>query len=63
MSATERPVVLCVDDATDLLALIAKALGSEYQVLTADNAGDAISMAQTAEGSLGEVHDILGRMR
>jgi len=27
------------------------------------NAGDAISMAQTAEGSLGEVHDILGRMR
>ena len=45
MSANERPVVLCVDDATDLLALIAKALGSEYQVLTADNAGDAISMA------------------
>jgi flagellin len=27
------------------------------------NAGDGISMAQTAEGSLGEVHDILGRMR
>jgi flagellin len=27
------------------------------------NAGDAISMAQTAEGSLGDVHDILGRMR
>ena len=37
--------MLCVDDATDLLALMAKALGSEYQVLTADNAGDAISMA------------------
>jgi flagellin len=27
------------------------------------NASDGISMAQTAEGSLGEVHDILGRMR
>lgn len=27
------------------------------------NAGDAISMAQTAEGALGEVHEILGRMR
>jgi flagellin len=27
------------------------------------NAGDGISMAQTAEGSLGEVHNILGRMR
>ncbi|MEO8182515.1 MAG: flagellin [Deltaproteobacteria bacterium] len=27
------------------------------------NAGDGISLAQTAEGALGEVHDILGRMR
>jgi len=27
------------------------------------NAGDGVSMAQTAEGSLGEVHGILGRMR
>ena len=27
------------------------------------NANDGISMAQTAEGALGEVHDILGRMR
>src|SRR5688572_5074466 len=27
------------------------------------NASDGISMAQTAEGSLGEVHSILGRMR
>ena len=27
------------------------------------NAGDAVSMAQTAEGALGEVHEILGRMR
>jgi flagellin len=27
------------------------------------NAADGISMAQTAEGALGEVHDVLGRMR
>jgi len=27
------------------------------------NANDAISMVQTAEGALGQVHDILGRMR
>lgn len=27
------------------------------------NASDGISMAQTAEGALGQVHDILGRMR
>lgn len=27
------------------------------------NAGDGISLAQTAEGALGEVHNILGRMR
>jgi flagellin len=27
------------------------------------NAGDAISMTQTAEAALGEMHDILGRMR
>jgi len=27
------------------------------------NAADGVSMAQTAEGALGEVHDILGRMR
>jgi flagellin len=27
------------------------------------NAADGISMAQTAEGALGEIHDVLGRMR
>jgi putative two-component system response regulator len=41
----ERPVVLCVDDDPDLLALMGKALGEHYQVLSADNAGDAISHA------------------
>ena len=27
------------------------------------NAADGVSMAQTAEGALGQVHDIMGRMR
>ena len=45
MSAKGKPVILCVDDATELLALMGKALGDEYQVLTADNPGDAIEKA------------------
>ena len=45
MSEKARPVILCVDDAKDLLALIAAALSTEYEVLTADNPGDAISLA------------------
>jgi putative two-component system response regulator len=42
---SERPVVLAVDDDTDLLALMAKALSSEYRVLTASSPGDAIGLA------------------
>ncbi len=45
MNAPARPVVLAVDDAADLLALMAKALGSEYQVLTAEDPGTAIELA------------------
>ena len=45
MSTTERPVVLAVDDASDLLALMAKVLGAEYQVLTAEDPGTAIELA------------------
>jgi putative two-component system response regulator len=45
VSDKQRAVILCVDDAKDLLALIAAALSTEYQVLTADNPGDAISLA------------------
>lgn len=40
-----RPVVLCVDDAEDLLALMAKALRSEYFVLSASDAGTALDLA------------------
>jgi putative two-component system response regulator len=45
MSSGDKPVILCVDDATDLLALMGKALGEEYRVITAANPGDAISAA------------------
>jgi putative two-component system response regulator len=41
----ERPVILAVDDATDLLALIAKILEADYQVLTAEDPGTAIELA------------------
>jgi putative two-component system response regulator len=38
-------VVLAVDDSTDMLALIEKALAMDYQVLTAPDAGSAIDKA------------------
>jgi putative two-component system response regulator len=43
-----RPVILAVDDAEDLLALIGKALASEYQVKLAADGGDALTLAATA---------------
>ena len=46
MNAKTQPVILAVDDATDLLALMAKALGTQYKVLTAADGGEAISAAQ-----------------
>ena len=48
MSDQARPVILAVDDATDLLALMAKALGEEYEVITASDAGTAIEKAFAA---------------
>ena len=44
MSAA-RPVVLAVDDDTDLLSLLAKVLGSQYEVLTASDPGTALELA------------------
>jgi putative two-component system response regulator len=44
MSA-KRPVILAVDDSQDMLALIGKALGDDYEVLTAADAGSAIERA------------------
>ena len=41
----KKPVVLAVDDATDLLALMARALSADYQVITASDPGTAIEKA------------------
>jgi len=51
------------DDAAGLA--ISESLKSQIRSLSVAerNAGDGISLSQTAEGSLGEVHTILGRMR
>lgn len=51
------------DDAAGLA--ISESMKSQVRSYTVAerNAGDGISMAQTAEGALGEVHDVLGRMR
>jgi len=51
------------DDAAGLA--ISESMRSQIRSFTVAerNASDGISMAQTAEGALGEVHDILGRMR
>ena len=40
-----RAVVLAVDDDADLLALIAKVLSTDYQVLTANDPGTALELA------------------
>ena len=51
------------DDAAGLA--ISESLKSQVKTLTVNerNAGDAISMAQTAEGALGEISNIILRMR
>ena len=43
-----RPVILAVDDDTDLLALIGKVLATEYEVKTAGDGGDALALAAAA---------------
>ena len=43
-----RPVILAVDDAEDLLALIGKALASEYRVKLAGDGGDALTLVAEA---------------
>jgi putative two-component system response regulator len=40
-----KPVILAVDDDTDLLALMARALGADYDVITVSDAGTAIEKA------------------
>jgi len=45
VSASGKPVILAVDDAEDLLALIGKALATEYEVKLALDGGDALTLA------------------
>ena len=45
MSTARRPLILVVDDSEDMLALMDKALGTEYQVVTAADPGTAIEKA------------------
>ncbi|HEX2333191.1 MAG TPA: HD domain-containing phosphohydrolase [Burkholderiales bacterium] len=45
MSDKAQPVILAVDDSTDMLALVEKALSDEYQVITASDPGSAIEKA------------------
>ncbi|MFZ5894342.1 MAG: flagellin [Myxococcota bacterium] len=51
------------DDAAGLA--VSESMKSQIRSYTVAqrNAADGISMAQTAEGALGQVHDVLGRMR
>jgi len=51
------------DDAAGLA--ISESMKSQIRSFTVAerNAADGVSMAQTAEGSLGEIHNVLGRMR
>jgi putative two-component system response regulator len=45
VSDKAKPVILAVDDSTDMLALVEKALSDEYQVITASDPGSAIEKA------------------
>jgi flagellin len=56
-----------INSAADDAAGLAISEGMKSQIrsytVAERNAADGVSMAQTAEGALGEVHDVLGRMR
>ena len=45
MSAEKKPFILVVDDSEDMLALMQKALGADYAVVTAADPGTAIEKA------------------
>ena len=45
MAEQKRPVILAVDDSQDMLALVQKALGTDYEVITAADPGSAIEKA------------------
>src|SRR6267378_3881791 len=43
--SAERPVILVVDDSSDLVALTTRMLADDYEVLTAEDAGTALELA------------------
>jgi putative two-component system response regulator len=45
MATNNKTVILCVDDAPDLLALMGKALGEDYRVITAGNGREGLEKA------------------
>src|SRR5688572_21233521 len=45
VSEKARPVVLVVDDSTDMLALMERALSADYEIITASDPGAAIEKA------------------
>jgi len=51
------------DDAAGLAISESMKAQIRSYVIAERNANDAVSMSQTAEGALGEMHDVLGRMR
>jgi len=51
------------DDAAGLAVSESMKANIRSYTVAERNAGDGVSMAQTAEGALSQVHDILGRMR
>src|SRR5512142_600048 len=51
------------DDAAGLAISESMKAKIRSYVIAERNANDAVSMTQTAEGALGEMHDVLGRMR
>jgi len=51
------------DDAAGLAISESMKAQTRSYTVAQRNAADGISMAQTAEGALGEIHDVLGRMR
>ncbi len=51
------------DDAAGLAISESMKAQIRSYVIAERNANDAVSMSQTAEGAMGEMHDVLGRMR
>ncbi len=61
--SSDKRIIAPADDAAGLAISESMKSQSRSFVVAERNASDAISMVQTAEGALSEVHSIMGRMR